>query len=78
MANRDEKWDDNVSGDFYVDKECILCSLCVDIAPESFKESDAGDHDVVYKQPANDEELAAAMDAMEQCPVDAIGNDGAA
>ena len=77
MANLDEKWDDNVPGAFYVDKECILCSLCVDIAPESFKESDAGDHDVVYKQPEGEDELAAAMDAMEQCPVDAIGNDGA-
>ncbi|MCB9833216.1 MAG: ferredoxin [Planctomycetes bacterium] len=76
MANRDEKWEDNVGGEFYVDKECILCSLCVDIAPDNFKESDDGDHDVVYKQPDSDEERAACLDAMEQCPVDAIGNDG--
>ena len=77
MANVDEKWEDNVAGEFYVDKECILCSLCVDVAPENFREADDGDHDVVYKQPENDEERAACMDAMEQCPVDAIGNDGA-
>ena len=76
MANADEKWEDNVSGKFYVDKECILCSLCVDVAPENFREADDGDHDIVYKQPDNDEELAACQDAMEQCPVDAIGDDG--
>ncbi len=77
MANLDEKWEDNVAGEFYVDKECILCSLCVDVAPENFKEAEDGDHDIVYKQPEDDDEKAACMDAMEQCPVDAIGNDGA-
>ncbi len=76
MANLDEKWEDNVAGAFYVDKECILCSLCVDVAPENFRESEDGDHDIVYKQPENEEEEAACLDAMEQCPVDAIGNDG--
>ena len=76
MADRNEKWEDNVAGRFYVDKECILCSLCVDIAPSCFKESDDGDHDVVYKQPEGEEELAEAVDAVEQCPVNAIGDDG--
>lgn len=78
MANRDEKWGDNVLGTFYVDKECILCSLCSDLAPNNFKESEEGDHDIVYKQPANDEELKQCADALEQCPVEAIGNDGGA
>jgi ferredoxin len=76
MANREQKWEDNVGGKFYVDKECILCSLCVDVAPKSFKESEFGDHDVVFCQPQTEEDLAAALDAMEQCPVNAIGNDG--
>lgn len=76
MANRDQKWEDNVPGAFYVDKECILCSLCVDVAPKTFKESEFGDHDVVYKQPQTPDELREAQDAMEQCPVNAIGQDG--
>ena len=76
MANTQEKWHDNVPGKFYVDKECILCSLCVDVAPKSFKESEDGDHDVVWRQPENEEEIRAALDALEQCPVNAIGNDG--
>jgi ferredoxin len=28
---------------------------------------------VVYKQPENDQELAACKDAKEQCPVESIG-----
>jgi len=40
MANRSEKWEDNVSGAFYVDKDCILCTLCGDLSPDCFKESD--------------------------------------
>ncbi|MEE9392450.1 MAG: ferredoxin [Planctomycetota bacterium] len=76
MADPQDKWDDNAPGKFYVDKECILCSLCVDLAPDSFKESDEGDHDVVFKQPESEDETQAAVEAMEQCPVNAIGDDG--
>ncbi len=77
MANSNEKWEDNVLGKFYVDKECILCSLCSDLAPNNFKESADGDHDIVYQQPKNDDELKACREALEQCPVEAIGEDGA-
>jgi ferredoxin len=76
MADRDQKWEDNVQGQFYVDKECILCSLCTDIAPDNFKESLDGDHDYVYKKPGNEIERKQCMYALEQCPVDAIGHDG--
>ena len=76
MADHNEKWGDNVPGKFYVDKECILCSLCCDLAPNNFKESGEGDHDVVFKQPEGEEELKQCADALEQCPVEAIGNDG--
>jgi ferredoxin len=76
MAEKDNAWEDNVPGKWYVDKNCILCGVCVDVAGENFKESDAGDHAYVSKQPASDEEIAACKDAMDQCPVEAIGEDG--
>ena len=85
MADKDDKWEDNVGGyslvagkkvSFYVDRECILCSVCTDCAPANFKISDDEDHDVVYKQPENEEELEACYEALENCPVDAIGDDG--
>lgn len=78
MADPNDKYGDNVPGKFYVDTQCILCSLCCELAPSNFKESEDGDHDFVYKQPENDEEEAQCAEAMEQCPVEAIGNDGTA
>lgn len=76
MANPADKYSDNVPGKWYVDKQCILCSLCSEVAPENFKEADSGDHDFVYKQPETPEEEAKCAEAMQQCPVEAIGNDG--
>jgi ferredoxin len=76
MADKLQRWEDNVAGRWYVDKTCILCSLCSDLAPKNFRESKDADHDVVYKQPATDEEFAQSEQAKLQCPVEAIGNDG--
>jgi len=75
MSDKNTTWNDNVPGKWYVDKNCILCSLCSDVAPDNFKESSTGDHDYVFKQPENDDELARCKDAMAQCPVESIGND---
>ena len=76
MADKNDKYPDNVPGKFYVDRECIFCNVCVYAAPNNFKISDAGTHDVVYKQPENEDEEEECLDAMEQCPVYAIGDDG--
>lgn len=76
MADPNNKYPDNVPGKFYVDTQCILCSLCHEIAPNNFKEADSGDHDTVYKQPSSPEEEKLCLEAMQQCPVEAIGNDG--
>ena len=76
MADKNDRYDENVPGKFFVDKSCIFCGLCSSIAPDNFKESADGTHDFVYKQPASDGEVAASKDAMAQCPVNAIGDDG--
>ena len=85
MADPTNKWEDNVvenvtiedkTVSFYVDKECILCSVCSDAAPNNFRMSDDEDHDIVYKQPCDEEELEQCYEAMENCPVEAIGDDG--
>jgi ferredoxin len=76
MADKTQRWEDNVAGSWYVDKTCILCSLCSELAPRSFKESAAGDHDFVFHQPQTPEEAEAAEMARAQCPVEAIGHDG--
>lgn len=85
MADPGEKWADNIGGEatiggqrvsFYVDHECILCSVCSDAAPNNFRMSDDEDHDICYKQPDGEEELAQCYEALENCPVEAIGDDG--
>ena len=76
MADINERYEDNVKGKFYCDKSCIFCALCHSLAPDNFVESEDGSHDYVYKQPETDEEREACEDAMAQCPVNAIGNDG--
>ena len=72
MADINERWEDNAPGKYFVDKSCILCNLCSEIAPNNFKESADGDHNIVFKQPENDEE-SLVQDAMSQCPTESIG-----
>jgi len=76
MANKAEKWEDNVAGKFYVDQQCIDCDLCRETAPNFFGRNDESGHTFVNKQPTTEEETAQCTEALEGCPVEAIGNDG--
>ena len=76
MADLETRYEDNVPGRWYVDKKCILCSVCSEAAPHNFKISNANDHDIVFKQPATPEEEIQCDEAKASCPVEAIGNDG--
>ena len=77
MADATNKYPENAPGKFYVDEQCIDCDLCRETAPANFKRNDDGGHSFVYKQPENPEEETVCKEAMEGCPVEAIGNDGA-
>ena len=76
MADVNDKYSDNVDGSYYVDEQCIACGVCPNEAPDNFEMSDDGSHAYVYKQPEADDEKSASEDALQACPVDAIGNDG--
>ena len=76
MADKSDKWKDNILGKFYVDEQCIDCDLCRETAPACFKRDDDGGYSFVYKQPETEEEKELCMEALEGCPVDAIGDDG--
>ena len=77
MADAANKYAQNAAGKFYVDDQCIDCDLCRETAPANFTRSDDGGHSYLFKQPENDEEMAQCRQAMEECPVEAIGDDGA-
>jgi len=74
LADKSNKWADNVKGKFYVDGTCIDCDACRAEAPDHFTRNESG-YSYVFKQPKTKEEEQACEDALEACPVEAIGND---
>ena len=76
MAEKENKYADNVPGPYYVDKECIDCDACRQTAPDNFTRNEDEGYSYVYNQPKTTEEEELCLEALEGCPVDAIGNDG--
>ncbi len=76
MADKTDKWSENVPGKFFVDEQCIDCDLCRETAPNFFTRNDDGGYSFVYKQPTTQEEIDLCTEALEGCPVEAIGDDG--
>jgi ferredoxin len=76
MADKTNKLPENVPGAFYVDDQCIDCDACRETAPEFFQRNDDKGYSFVYRQPATPEEVALCQEAMQGCPVEAIGEDG--
>lgn len=76
MAEKEARLRENTPGKFYVDENCIDCDLCREIAPAFFSRNDDEGHSFVHAQPSTDEELEQCREAMNDCPVEAIGEDG--
>lgn len=77
MAFVKDKLPDNVPGKFYVDRQCIDCDVCRDTSPANFTRNDENGYSYVYKQPQTSEEIALCEEALDACPVEAIGDDAA-
>lgn len=75
MADRNSKFKQNVEGSFFVDDQCIACDACVMEAPRFFAMNDDDGHAFVKLQPQTPSELEECMNALEACPVEAIGKD---
>jgi ferredoxin len=73
MANPTAKLPENMPGRYYVDTQCIDCDVCRDVAPENFARQADGGYSFVYKQPESAEEARRCREALEACPVEAIG-----
>lgn len=76
MADLSQKWKENAPGKVFVDQTCIACDACVLTAPQNFSMHEEDGHAFVVKQPVTPEEEAACKEAMEGCPVEAIGDFG--
>jgi len=75
MADLKNKVSRNVAGQWYVDNDCIDCDLCRTTAPDNFTANEDDGYSYVSRQPATEEEAAQCQQALEECPVEAIGND---
>jgi ferredoxin len=78
VASRKDRVAENVAGRFYVDSQCIDCDVCRVTAPANFQRSEDRAYSYVFRQPENPEEAAQCEEAMDCCPVEAIGQDGEA
>ncbi len=82
MADHSLRLPENAPGPWYVDDTCTPCHVCLDEAGPSsgfsLLQYNEDETKVFFtKQPVGEEELGAAQRAMEICPTDAIGSDGA-
>jgi ferredoxin len=76
MANNTDRYSQNAAGKFYVDTQCIDCDLCRETAPDFFTREEDGGFSYVHTQPTTQTGIDMCMEALEGCPVSAIGNDG--
>jgi ferredoxin len=76
MGNLADRFPINAPGKYYCDSNCIDCGLCRETCPEVFVRNDEGGHSYVTRQPINAEEEALCQEALGNCPVGAIGDDG--
>jgi ferredoxin len=76
MADNTDKVESNVEGPWYVDANCIDCDLCRQTAPDNFERNEDEGYSYVAKQPETPGEIELCQEALEECPVEAIGDDG--
>jgi ferredoxin len=76
MARREDRVVENPSGRYYVDTQCIDCDVCRVTAPGNFERQEEKGYSFVRRQPETLEEEAQCQEAMDCCPVEAIGSDG--
>ena len=78
MADPKDKVTESVAGKYYVDVQCIDCDVCRVTAPENFQRNEDRGYSYVAQQPVTPDQEARCQEAMDSCPVEAIGSDGEA
>jgi len=71
-----DKVAESAPGRYYVDTQCIDCDVCRVTAPANFQREEQKGYSYVFRQPASPDEEARCQEAMDSCPVEAIGDDG--
>jgi ferredoxin len=76
MADLKDRVAENAPGRYYVDSQCIDCDVCRVTAPLNFQRNEDRGYSYVFRQAESPDEHAQCQEAMDSCPVEAIGSDG--
>jgi ferredoxin len=71
-----DKMPQNVPGRFYVDGNCINCSLCVEIAGQLFETNQDEGYEYIKRQPRDAAERELVEEVIQLCPADAVQDNG--
>ncbi len=71
-AEESKKLPFNVPGKYYTTELCDGCAYCAAVAPENFDFEKSTNTYFVARQPRDTEEEEYILEAMDDCPVDAI------
>src|SRR5262249_15422497 len=74
MARLAERLVENAEGDLYVDRSCIDCETCRQIAPAVFGRDQAAGQSIVTAQPRAEPDRHRALMALVACPTASIGS----
>ncbi|MBI5472409.1 MAG: ferredoxin [Ignavibacteriae bacterium] len=66
----------NAAGKYFTTEECDGCAYCAAVAPENFDFDKPTNTYFIGKQPETPEEEEMVIEAMDDCPVDAIRREG--
>jgi ferredoxin len=76
MADPHRKVPENAQGRYFVDASCIDCDTCRCISPVHFRRCNENGYSYIFQQPVTPEENESIEEAVDCCPVDAIGKVG--
>jgi ferredoxin len=77
VSDKSKKNPLDAPGKYYVNEYCLACENCQLTAPNYFRYDEPG-HTYVFKQPGTSEEEAQCRQALLECPMEAIQDDGRA
>jgi glyoxylase-like metal-dependent hydrolase (beta-lactamase superfamily II)/ferredoxin len=73
MARLSDRLPENAQGRYFVDRTCIDCDTCRQLAPAVFSRSAVAGQSYVHHQPASPTEEQRAQMALVSCPTHSIG-----
>ena len=76
MARQVKRSPANAPGRYFTTVECDGCAYCASVAPDNFDYDKDTNSYFVTRQPRNRTEEELVIEALEDCPLDAIATNG--